>query len=174
MLLSCKKESNETNTENSIYYVRYKLNGINKSYSKLVSRAKHDSLKISGTTKYWFEVNAVNADMKVEPINIAAWGIQKIKAGTFKDTETTDGVQVKAIITYLPTGSLSCISGGFLNHTMATGYTANTVIDITQLDGKTVKGTFSGTLYQLNLNGTPPLLSSSITITDGEFYLPVH
>jgi hypothetical protein len=169
---SCKKEANAVQENKNPYFIRFKANGTEKKFTLPAAIAYHDSMNVVQKS-YWFTGTSANQSGS-ESLLFSVWDLKKVQIGIYRDNEISFGVQFKALLSFQPVTGLSYHSGGMFNNLVSSGYTANTVITISELTDKVTKGSFSGTLYQVSSNGAPPLLSGALLITEGEFYLPVR
>lgn len=166
---SCKKLTpGPPDVSNSPYYMRFKADGVFKNYQMPVNNI-HDSVTITGKKIYGFQAGATNSTF--ESLTIIVWSDRFVVSNTYKETDLVFGYQPKAFIGYQVPGSLGYISYGLYDPQTLAKY-RNSVITITSISNKEVKGVFSGTVYQQNSSGDL-YLKDSLQITNGEFYLPV-
>lgn len=172
-VISCKKESPGLAAGGSSpYYISFKANGVQKTYSiPMTQKSYHDSLKLNGNKVYWFEMAAANN--VIETIDIGVYSDSFVVSNTYKEKDLLFGYQPKVMIAYQVPGNMGYISCGLYYLPIFPKYNRNCTVTITELTRTTVKGNFSGTLYQLdNITGQPSL-KDSVQITGGEIYMPV-
>ncbi len=170
---SCKKENIELTTAGtSPYFIRFKANGVQKNYSiPMTQKSYHDSLTLNGNKVHWFEVAAANN--VIETIDIGVYSDSFVVSNTYNEKDLLFSYQPKVMIAYQVPGNMGYISCGIYYLPIFPKYNRNCTVSITELTKTTVKGIFSGTLYQLDNTTGQPSLKDSVQITGGEIYMAV-
>lgn len=154
---SCKKDAPHGNTDNTPFYIKFKLNGVQK--------------------KYTYNATSLLAKPSVYACSLTAWGSAKTNPASV-NIDLTDGSAFVTGKTYteqvVNANGILTIQGSFTykddegNIYFASGNTANTSISLkfTEMADDHFKGTFIATLLQV---GKSP--QTYVTITEGEFYV---
>ncbi len=152
---SCKKDGG---SDSSNYYVNFKLNGEQKQYSETTAAVFNTALPLYACAMVGEkQVNGtVNEGMAISLYNDAA--IAANVTYTEKEVENIGTPQATLLFTDA-TGAQS--SSALLSN-------PNVQVIITQMDDKTVTGTFSGTIESI----TDFITTQSVT--EGQFHLPRH
>jgi hypothetical protein len=162
-------------TDASENYIRFRVDGVWRDFSSFKLSARHDSIKISERTSRWLEIAVLNLKNIPEAFSIGLWDSTLVKAGEYRDSQPAYTFLPSALLTYQPKKGLSYQSGGLFNATSTKPiYKDSTIVIITELTDKKVRGTFSGILYQMSSDGFPPSPENVIRITDGSFILPMR
>lgn len=159
MAAGCKKSS-PGSTSSSPYYIKFKLNGVQKNYSTVAAAATKGSgyylLVMEGVTA----TNANNGEALIiqlaSPTDFAA-------NTTFKPAFINSGA---AVIGALLTYSDNTQSAGYTSSYPNLTNNPDASVTITALSTTTIKGTFTATL----VSGTD-YTTVKYHVTDGEFYM---
>ncbi len=183
LLASCKKSTgnlNDNNNTNSGYYICFKANGIKQEFKSFpIAQTSYNSdKKVYVTGLLAYKDSAITDENLV---NIVIMSATTLTAGaTYKDPlKTVAGTNKvpQVIITYddaqkkafLSMGLFADESGNF--SVFVPDYdklVADANVTITEVTSTYVKGTFSGTVFNLDNNS---YVVSKMPLTDGEFYL---
>ena len=151
---SCKKDSKNPSSSN--YYVKFKLDGEEKQYSNITAAIFTTALPLYECAM----VGEIQQNGTVyEGMGINIYNDEAIAANvTYTDAVVASIGAPQAILIYTDANGAQESSGTAIN--------PNVKVVITQMDDKTVTGTFSGTIVS-----TTDLTTSQV-VTEGEFHLP--
>lgn len=154
--MSCSKsKDNNNNTPGSGYYLRFKLNGVQKDYP--MSTIEVDDV-IAGV--YGSTISGADPSNLTTIFNIMLLDNTALHTGTYNQAVIPGTYHTRGQLNYIDNGnSYSSIS-------LVLNPAATATINITEISATAVKGTFSGTLY----DATGPYTAVTHTITEGVFY----
>ena len=148
LLTACSRDEDSVKENSVDYYMRFKVDGVQKEYKNALlatyqyhkNRGNHFSLNIGGKKEPSIDSESMTLDLYVPETSKF-----NLSVGRYIPTHN----QYYLDIIY------------FFNNLNHFDDADNFVVNISQVDKNTVKGTFSGRL------------ESGLTITDGEFYTKV-
>lgn len=151
---SCKKDND--NPSSTGYYMKFKLDGQDKQYSAITAAIFTTVLPAYACAM----VGEIQQNGTVyEGMGINIYNDEAIAANvTYTDAVVASIGAPQAVLVYTDTNGAQSSS--------ATATNPNVKVVITQMDDKTVTGTFSGTIVS-----TTDLTTSKV-VTNGEFHLP--
>jgi hypothetical protein len=151
-LSSCKKDSNSPSTG---YYVKFKLDGTEKQYSEIATAVFTTQLPLYQCAM----VGEKQTNGTVyEGMGITINNSGSIAANLTYTDELVSGLGTPQAILLFTDDAGAQASSGFAT-------SPNVKVTITQMDDKTVTGTFSGTIESTTD------MSTTHTVTEGEFHL---
>lgn len=149
LVLGGCKGSDSTGPNDSTYYLRFKANG------SQVSFTLQGSLLVTFSTSGSQYVGIVSGFDAVSNANLQLYSNATIGKATYSGYTVSGGALVGALIGYQDaTGTLYTSAGA----------TVEASITVTDLTGTTMRGTFSG---RLKATGKP-----DVVVTEGEFFVP--
>ncbi|MBS1742374.1 MAG: hypothetical protein JST81_05005 [Bacteroidetes bacterium] len=149
---SCKKVV-PSNVTGSVYYMKYKVDGVQKEYS--ISGGKTIDTLISGV--------AYGATVAGSPNDGSeSMGLLLYSTTVISNPQTFDDDNIPGYV--LPEGSLDYVTNsGGLSYSSMELTSPNVEIKITEITSAYIKGTFKGKLKEIDG-------SNVVNVTDGEFY----
>ncbi|HYH13915.1 MAG TPA: hypothetical protein VD794_01760 [Flavisolibacter sp.] len=167
VLLSCKKDSSDSNNGgSSTYYLKCKIDGTSREFkyypmAKILDYGNLGGLQLSLT-----------ANESENPTTLVGLNLSIIfmkgrpEVKTYKESDATFDYTVGGV--YNP-GSMTVVYGAGLN----TSLTSPLSITFTSITDKEMTGTFHGAFYENN-NTTGDISSTKhVKITEGQFKLPI-
>lgn len=182
-LSSCKKDKENAGSDNNpkgSYYIRFKANGIQQEFKSLpIAQSSYNSSQQVYVTGLLAYTDSSKTDQNL--VNIVIMSTTPLSAGAiYKDPlKTLSGADKvpQVIITYNDAQEKSFLSMGLFSDEAGNFSTfipdydklvADANVTITEVTSTFVKGTFSGTVFNLDSNSN---VVSKMPLTDGEFYL---
>lgn len=157
--LSCKKDSMESGID-ATYYIKGKKDGTEFNFT---SNAQATTLTSGGVSVLHLIAGTSTSEAFNIGINVAA-GMQ-VKTGIYREDELISSYMISGL--YNPNSTTFIYSAGVQSPSAKP-----LTIKIISNTNTEVSGTFSGAFYKQNIAGTL-LYNDYITITEGEFKLPV-
>ena len=150
---SCKKDGGSSS---SGYYVKFKLNGTQKQYSETTAAVFTDAFSVHQCSMVGEETKSASI---YEGMAISIYSDAAIAANvTYTDQIVASLGTPQATLLFTDSDGTQTTSA-FLSN-------ANVKVTITQMDDKTVTGTFSGNIGDISD------ISGNESITEGQFHLP--
>lgn len=183
-ITACKKDAGTKADAggSSTYYIKFKANGAAIKYdyaTKQGSNYVDSSIVVGGKKIYTYDVGAANSSG--QSMSVGVYSERQLKAPVaFLESDYlylgSYAYSPAVMLAFNPNpASLGTISLGlFSNATTFPEFSnlpRNGKVTITEYTTKTIKGTFSGTVYQIVSTGIGLDVSQKTIITEGEFYL---
>jgi hypothetical protein len=180
---ACRKDGKETDIGGSTtYYIKFKANGTSVKYDYATKQGGNyvdSSIIVAGKKLYVYALGAANSSGQSMVVGVSAEN--RLKAPI--SFQESDYIYLNSYA-YAPAVSFIYNSEPGLLANMSLGMFVDTIIfpefsnlprngtvTITEYTTKIIKGTFSGTVYQMVSTGSGLDVSQKTMITDGEFCL---